>query len=639
MATNRSKLSVNGLDFDDIKNNLKAYLKNQDQFKDYDFEGSGLNILLDVLADNTHYQAFYANQVANETFLDSCKIEESAISIAKHLDYVPRSYKSAVAYVNVEFFNLSNSVQEAIKNGTGYYISKGDIFSAKDAFGNTITFLATDSFEVKYKDSKYIAENVEIKEGSYKTITYVIDNSNESLRYFIPDENVDISTLSVRVQNSIEDNTGSTILWNEVTDLNKLSADSTSYFIQKYENKYQIYFGDGIVGKQPDTGNVLTLKYLVSSGSEGNDIGKNESSTNRTFTYLSNSNTKTSLVTDADGNYVPSYGGSSSETIQSIKYYAPRNYQAQERAVTAEDYRTLLARQYGEQAESVFVWGGEDNDPPIYGKVFISIKPNGAQKYTSAQKLSIAKNILKERNLISIIPEIIDPEYLYILVTSNVLYDSSKTSLTNDALVQQIKLNIMSYGDTQLEKFDRNFRYSKFTSFIDGLSESFLSNSTTLKLQKRFEPNLDLSSSYSLKFDNELFHPIDGYTSIVESSGFGYFDPLTSSTQICYLDDDGSGNMRIYKLVNQDKIYINSSAGTIDYTTGKIVLPKFKPLSFYPTTNTNIQITVIPKNKDIYSRRNLILVFDNNNISVTATPETVRYDPYKSSASSFPNNT
>ena len=639
MATNRSNLTITSLDFDSIKDSLKTYLKAQDQFRDYDFEGSGLNILLDLLSANTHYMAFYANMVANESFLDSCKIPESAISIAKHLDYIPKSYRAAVTYVNVELLNVPEETKTAIRNGRSYYIVQGSQFTAKNPDGKTLTFTSTKDSKVIYDSGKYIASDIEIKEGTYKTATYVVDTNNDTQRFSIPEPNVDTTTLEVRVQRSLTDTTDSTRLWYLVTDLNKLTEDSYSYFLQYHDGTFEIYFGDGIVGKQPETGNVVTIKYLITSGPEGNEIGKNESGSSPTFTYLDDADSAVTISVDTDGTYIYTYGGSLLESLESIKYYAPRNYQAQERAVTAEDYRTLLARQYSEQADSVFVWGGEDNDPPIYGKVFVSIKPTNGKKFTQAEKSAIAKNILKERNLVSITPEIVDPDYLYVLVTSEVLYDPKKTSLSQTALENLVTQGIIDFSDTYLEKFDRNLRYSRFSSEIDNMEDSILSNITTFRLQKRFEPNLGVTSSYSIKFDNALFHPVDGYSSILESNAFYYYDPVTTENKICYLDDDGSGNVRIYKIVDQDKIYINETAGTINYTTGKVTLTSFKPVSIYDAAESEIRITVTPNKSDLYSRRNLILILDEDYIDVTATKESLRYDPYNASASSFPYNT
>lgn len=348
---------------------------------------------------------------------------------------------------------------------------------------------------------------------------------------------------------------------------------------------------------------------------------------------------QTTLI-QTNGEYSPSSGGSEGETIQSIKYYAPRNYQAQERAVTSEDYRTLLIRDYGDQADSVYVWGGEDSDPPVYGKVFVSIKPKNAIKLSALQKLAIAKNILKQKNLVSIIPEVIDPEYLYLGMTINIKYNSSKTTLTQENLEQNIQNLIYLYGLDNIGKFDRDFNESLFVSHINtNYNPPVISCNIDLTLKKELEPNLSTITNYTVNFDNELYHPIDGYTSILESSIFGYQDS-TSTEDVkpnvdAYLDDDGRGNVRIYKNVGGSKIYLKEKAGTIDYTTGKITLTNFVPQYLNPETQTSITLTVIPKNNDVTSRRNQILILNLADITVSATPQIVRSDTYNGSGSAF----
>jgi hypothetical protein len=416
------------------------------------------------------------------------------------------------------------------------------------------------------------------------------------------------------------------------------------FFLQENEGYYEIYFGDDIVGKKPANGNLIYIKYRVSTGPYANDLGTNETSTSPTFRFVDYPGSIVTLVTDSvTGKPSPTFGGSFAETVSDIKYYAPRNFQGQDRAVTAEDYRVLLAKQYGDQAESVFVWGGEDNDPPIYGKVFVSIKPKNNTRLTSVEKLAIARNILKSKNLISIIPEIVDPDYLYLLINTTVNYNASKTDMTASQLQELTKSLIGYYGTSSLQRFDANFRLSKFTQVVGDLNPSFLSNYTTVKLKKNIEPNVSAIASYNIVFDNALYHPIDGYDPILSSTVFGYQDSTSSATVPpnvdAYLDDNGNGTVRIYKLVNGVKIYLNSSAGTIDYTTGKVTLINFNPQYLSQDNNNSISIVVIPNQTDIYARRNQILLIDSSAISVTCSPETVRYDPYSSSATSFPFST
>lgn len=637
-----TNLKIESLDFDNIKENLKIFLKSQERFKDYDFEGSGLNILLDLLAYNTHYQAYYANMVANETFLDSALLQPSVVSIAKHLNYVPKSYRSSTAYVDVEFLNVSSNTIQSIQNGTEF-ISAGDRFLGTLG-SQSFVFNATSNTRVEAEGNRYFARNVEIKEGFTKTITYVYDpNANVDQKFIIPETNVDTTSIEIRVSNSITDTGGIENLWTQVTDINKVDAASNVYFLQyNSTNQYEIYFGDGIVGVKPEPGNVINISYRICSGSISNGIGANDNTTTRSFRYAERVASQTTLVLNGT-KYSPSFGGSENENIQSIKYYAPRNYQAQERAVTAEDYRTLLIKDYGDQADSVYVWGGEDADPPVYGKVFVSIKPKNATKLSSLQKLAIARNILKEKNLVSIIPEVIDPEYLYLKLNINIKYNSSKTTLSKENLEQNIKNLIYIYGLDNIGKFDRDFNESLFVSYINTkYNPPVLSCNIDLNLKKEFEPNLTTITNYTINFDNELYHPIEGYTPILSSSIFGYQDSTstaeTKPNVDCYLDDDGRGNIRIYKLSNGNKIFLNEKAGTIDYTTGKITITNFVPQYLNPETQTSITLTAIPKNNDVTSRRNQILILNLEDITVSASPQIVRTDSYIGSGSPFNGN-
>jgi hypothetical protein len=638
MAT--TNLKIDALDFDSIKQNLKTYLKSQDQFKDYDFEGSGMNVLMDILAYNTHYQSFYANMVANETFLDSALFNPSVVSIAKHLNYTPRSYRSSVAYVDVEFLNVSGSTQTSILSGTEFIPVNSRFMGTLGS--QSFVFYSTSNTLVQAEGARYFARNVEIKEGFTKTITYVYNsNTNTDQKFTIPETNVDTTSLEVRVSRSITNTGGIENIWTQVNDINKLGSDSKVYFLQmNSSNQYEIYFGDGIIGEQPQEGNVITIFYRTCSGSLANGVGLNDTATSRSFRYLERAASQTTLLIGNDGKYSPSYGGSDLETVQSIKYYAPRNYQAQERAVTADDYRLILTRDYGEQAESVYVWGGEENNPPVYGKVFISVKPKNAIRLTQLQKLAIATAVLKEKNIVSIIPEVVDPDYLYLVLDVSIKYDSSKTTLTKESLEQNIKNLIYLYSLDNVGKFDRDFVESTFTTHINtNYTPPVVSSKIDLQLRKKFEPNLTVVTNYTIDFDNELFHPIEGYTPILSSTLFGYQDS-TSDAEVkpnvdAFLEDDGSGKIRIYKLVTGEKVFLNRNAGTINYTTGVVTLVNFVPQYLTPESEFQITLTAIPKENDVTSRRNQILLCDFADISVTCSPQLTRTDQYYASGSAF----
>jgi len=634
---NQDNLPVDNLDFDLIKNNLKTYLRGQDQFKDYDFEASGLNIILDLLAYNTHYQAFYANMVANEAFLDSAVVRSSAVSIAKHLGYTPKSIKASKATVDVDLGTNATLVSN-IAAGTAF-ILRGEPFIGKLETGKSYNFTTNKNYKVEYVGGRCVAKGVEIYEGSYRTYSFVYNSYDPAQKFTLPSNKIDTDTIIVRIQKSVNDSEGLLDTWFRSTDITTLDADSKAYFLQETETgNFEIYFGDGVVGKALQNGNVILVEFLVTNGALANGC--------KSFTYMPSNNTPLSraiptvtLTAASDGTTSPSDGGTSPESLTSIKYYSPRSYQAQERAVTTEDYSTLLSREFLERAESFFIWGGEENDPPQYGKVFISIKPKVGTTISTLEKLAIQKTILGKRNIVSILPEVVDPDYLYLVLGINVRYDPSKATITPSALESLVKIRVNDYGVQNLEKFGKNFRLSKFSTYIDDINPTISSNTVEMKLQKRFQPNLGNPSPYTLRFDTQLFHPIDGYPSILESTSFGYQD-LTSSSTVkpivdVYMDDDGYGNLRIYKLVGGTKVYLSYSIGTIDYTTGKLVLKNFNPQYVNPKTETEIRITVKPYIKDIEPRRNQILLIDNELVSITLEQESYRIDQSES-GSRFP---
>ena len=634
---NQDNLPIDNLDFDLIKKNLKTYLRGQDKFKDYDFEASGLSILLDLLAYNTHYQAFYANMVANEAFMDSAISRSSTVSLAKHLGYTPKSIKASKATVDIDLGNNSTLISN-VAAGTAF-ILRGEPFIGRLETGKTYNFTANKNYKVEFINGRCVARNIEIYEGSYRTYSFVYNSFDSAQKFILPSDKIDTDTIVVRVQKSVSDSEGLLDSWFRSTDITTLDADSNAFFLQETENgKFEIYFGDGIIGKQLQNGNVVVVEFLVTNGAAGNGC--------KTFTYMPNNNPAlsravptVSLTVASDGTVSSSDGGTGAETLDSIKYYSPRSYQAQERAVTIEDYSTLLSREFLERAESFFVWGGEENDPPQYGKVFISIKPKVGTTISTLEKLAIQKTILGKRNIVSILPEVVDPDYLYLVLNMNIRYDPSKATLSPSAIESLVRIRIGDFSTENLQKFGKNFRLSKFSTYIDDINPTISSNTVDIKLQKRFEPRLGNSSPYTLRFDTPLFHPIDGYPSILESTGFGYQDSTSSSVVKpnvdCYLDDDGFGNVRIYKFVGTNKVYISESAGTIDYNKGIIVLKNFNPQYINPRTETELRITVKPNIKDIEPRRNQIILIDNELVLINLEQESYRIDQSES-GSRFP---
>jgi len=620
MSTNNANLRIDGLDFDAIKTNLKDFLRTQEQFKDFDFEGAGMNVLLDVLAYNTHYQAFYANMVANEAFLDSAVLRQSAVSIAKHLGYTPRSVKSSKVEVDITF---SESLLEPTIQG-GAFINRGDIFRGK--LGNTTyNFIPLESYKIQVVNNTPVVKSVKLYEGTLKNYNFVVNSFDPTQKFVLPSNKIDVDTITVRVQESTTNTSGLTNLWFKATDLNGLNGESLAYFLQENENgKFEIYFGDGILGKKLRNGNVIVVEYVQTNGIEANGCSS--------FTLV-NANRQvigaapaiTTVLNDFNKNGV-SYGGTDPESIESIKYYAPRNYQAQERAVTEEDYKTILVREFSDGVDSFLVWGGEQNDPPSYGKVFISIKPKNGKRISTLEKLALERSVLSKKNLVGITPEIVDPDFLFLEVSTESFYDTSKTNLSPDGLSSLILQTIKSFETNNLSKFGKNFKMSKFLYSLDNTNQSISGSKVALRLNKKIEPLLSYSAPYTISFDNKLLHPVDGYQPILSSSAFGIKD--TTSTLVvkptvdAYLDDDGRGNVRVYKVAGTEKVYINSKQGKINYSTGKVVLNNFKVEYIKPATDSEIKINVIPETQDIEARRNQIIVIDYDKSNVTVTPET-----------------
>ena len=588
-----AKLSVSELDFDSIKDNLKSYLSTQEQFKDINFEGSGINILMDLLAYNTHYQGFYTNMVANEMFLDSAVRRDSIVSLAKHLGYTPRSITAPSAVIDI-YTPTGVSLTDNVELGT---IIKGT--QGADTFDFSV--MTTTGYTLDSAGAT-VAPNVNIKQGKIETLSYIFDDRNSS-KYVIPSV-ADTSTLTVRVQTSTEDNAGYTDAWTHATDLNTVSKTDKAYHTQEIdEGEFEVYFGDNIVGKKPDNGNVIILQYLNTKGTEANNLGSADKEGARVFSY---SGSTVKVISAAAG-------GADAESTKSIKFYAPKTYSAQDRSVTAKDYEALLIRDYAD-IESVYVWGGEDNDPPEYGKVFLSVKPISGLTIDAVKKEEIKNNIIKKTNIVTVRPEIVDPDYLFLLIESKLVYDRSLTVLGKESIVGLVRNSIVDYIDNDLEKFDKDLYFSKLTRLMDEASTSLVGNDTNIKVQRRFEPILNTTANYKIEFGNALYHPHEGHMAgVLSSSGFEYKDD-DNAVFTGYLEDDGYGKIQMWKVgINGEKVLVyfgGTAIGIIDYSTGTATLDKFRPIAFVRDSNIKINIDLAEKN--IFASRSRILTIDKN---------------------------
>ena len=587
----RAEIKITDLDFDAIKNNLKNYLKSQDEFKDYNFEGSGMSILLDLLAYNTHYQSFYANMVANEMFMDSAMLRDSVVSLGKHLAYVPRSVTAPVATLELKW------------NGTnpGPYIKRGSVFTATSA-GQTYSFVTLSNHDIfeTVTETEWQANNVHVYEGRISTISYVVDINNPDQRFVVPDKNIDTRTLNVRVQTSRANTEGFSSIWEPVKNIVDLTPTTKAYFIQEIEGeKYEIYFGDGVVSQAISDGNIITVEYLSSHGADANNIGHHDSASTPTFNF----GTSTVKVLNKAG------GGAVREDVDSVKYYAPLAYQAQERAVTVNDYEYILLRDYPD-IESAYIWGGEDNDPPIYGKVFVSLKPQQGRWIGELEKITIANDLLKRRNVVGIIPEVVDPIYVFLNFNGNISYDSRKTTSSSTDLAEKIHNYINNFVNSDLEKFNKSLYYSKFSGGIDDIDEAILSNNIDIEMEFRLSPRLNDIQTYEFSFGNGIYHPHDGHIPVLTSTSFTHFNGVGNEPS--FIEDDGYGLLRLYNWdTSGTKNIYNDSIGSIDYTTGKIVIKGFAPISI-PNVS-EIKFYAAPNTKDIDIQRNIILTSDTTN--------------------------
>ena len=501
------RLNVTELDFDTLKTNLKNFLKQQSEFSDYDFEGAGLNVLLDILAYNTHYNAYYLNMLANESFLDSAILRNSVVSHAKRYGYVPRSATAPIAKINFTVNSLS-STPGSLTLPAGY------VFLSNLIDSKSYNFITLDDVTVSKTGNNFVFSDLAIYEGKLNSYSYnFIEASNPNQIFLIPDLNIDTSTLKVSVRQSTSNLTS--VVYNLNTDILSVDSDSTIYYLQEGQNgKYEIYFGDNVLGKKLPDGAVVSLRYLVTNG----DVSNKANNFIASATIGGYSTFTVSSVSAASG-------GSPKETIDQIKFAAPLQFTSQNRAVTKNDYIKLIQQKYP-QFEAVNVWGGEENDPPIYGKVFISAKPKEGFEVTDSQKEYLKEEVIKPISVLTVTPEIVDVDYNFLKIIAKVYYDPTKTITNVNNLKTQIQNKITIFCNSNLNTFNSLFKSSLLSAEIDNLDSSIVSNDLTLFVSKRFRPDLINSNSYILDYGFELEK---GTTT----------DNLYSNPEFTMLDEEG----------------------------------------------------------------------------------------------------
>ena len=595
MAT---KLEISELDFDGIKSNLKTFLSQQNEFTDYDFEGSGMSVLLDVLAYNTHYLGYNANMLANEMYLDSADLRSSVVSLAKQVGYTPTSCTSSTATLTV----LVNDA-----TGASLTMSRGTKFSTT-VDGQSYSFVNNADVSITPVSGVYQFDNLTVYEGSYLNYKYTANTSDIDQRFIIPNDSVDTTTLTVKVQESSSDATTNT--YTLATGITGLDSTSKVYFLQEVEGgRFEVYFGDGVTGKAIEDGNIVILDYI--NGNRDAPNGATTFSLSGTIGGFSSATITT--VSNASG-------GTGLESITSIKYNAPRDYSAQDRAVTAEDYKTLVKSLYA-NAQAVQVYGGEDAETPDYGKVYISIKAKSGSNLTTATKESLVQS-LKQYAVASVTPVIIDPETTYITLVVSFKYNSNLTTKDVSTLQTNVLTKVASYNNDTLEDFAGMFRYSKLIEAVNDADTSILSNITTVKMYKYFTPTLNSGIKYTLSYNNALYNPHSGHNSsgggVISSSGFKVNND--SSANEHFLDDDGAGNLRLYYLSDTTRVYTDTTYGTVNYTTGEVVLTSAHITSISNVdgaTSTQVRVFATPSSNDVVPVRNQVLSIDTSNSTIT----------------------
>ena len=597
------RLDISELDFENIKGSLKRFLSNQNEFKDYDFEGSSLAILLDLLAYNTHYLAYNANFVANEMFLDTAQLRSSVASLAKLVGYTPNSARAPIADLKLVINDGTGSII-TIPAGTKFTSSIDDL---------TYSFVTVADKTVQPVDGVYTAQSLNVYEGTYVSYNYTYDEQDIDQRFLISSDRVDTTTIKVVIQNSASDVT--TNVYTKATSITELNGTSKVFFLQEAEDgQYEIYFGDGVIGKKLDDGNIINVSYVVTNKTEANGA--------TSFTLSGSISGFTDITVTVNSS---AQGGAEPESLQSIKRNTPDFYSSQDRAVTIEDYKSKVKQLYA-NTQAISAWGGEDAETPFYGRVYISILPTSGSNLTDSTKARIVAD-LKKYSVASVTPVIVDPETTNVLLASTIKFDEKITTKTADTLKSNIITTITNYNTNTLQSFDTIFRHSKLTGLIDDTDESILSNITTVRLRKSFIPTIGSSTKYTINFANALYNPHSGHASveggILSSTGFKIDG---DTTNIWFLDDDGQGNVRRYRMDGSVRSYGNSTQGTINYSTGVVEVNSLNVSNIENVrgaASTVIEVTVKPNSNDLVPIRNQILEIDVANSSVTVEADTL----------------
>ena len=606
MATVKSsQINATDLDFDTISDNIKQYLKGQQKFKDYDFEGSNLNVIIDMLAYAGHISGLNTNLAASELFLDSAQIRKNVVSRAKDLGFIPASEKATSSQVEVKMINIRNADQ-TIPTANDMTMPRGHNFQTIYD-GVTYNFVNSSTVVPSRDNTTFTFPTVDLVQGQYITDSFIFDSQIKNSKFVLSNARVDRSKLEVEVNSN-----GTVNKYALSTDVSTITSASKVFYAQENEEGFiEIYFGDDVLGLGLKDGDLIKATYITVDDVHAD--GAKIFSMNDAIKGFANA-TITTLSTAS--------GGSEKEDIESIKFKATKFYTSQNRLVTLNDYKAKVSEYYP-NADAVAVWGGEDNDPPQYGKVFISLKPQNSDYLSVAEKAEVTKK-LNQLNMLTVRPEIIDAEIVKILITTVFKYNDKETTLSKGEVETLVRNAIVNFDNTKLNNFDSIFRHSNLVKEIDDTNVSILSNITNVRLRKRKTIKLNYSEGLTINFGNSFYHPNDGYNKasggILTTTGFKV-DGDTVNTY--FFDDDGSGVIRRYSLNTSGvRVFADQSAGTIDYTTGKISIDAIKFTSSV-NNDTSIDFTVLPLSDDVVAIRGSLIDISIDDIKVKGEVDTI----------------
>jgi len=609
-------VNFTNLDFDQIRISIKDYLRSSSDFTDYDFEGSNLSILIDILAYNTYISSYNANMVSGEVFIDSATLRENVVSLARNIGYVPRSRTAARAKISF-FIDVSDysTIPRIIT------LQKGIVCTTQSDFsGESYTFVVKEDITVSVVDGIAFFNEIEIFEGSLLSSDFLVNSliPNPPQRYIIENPNLDTSTLSVSVLTSSF--SGLSSKYTLAQDIIDIKSDSKIFFIQEIEDqKYELIFGDGIFGNRLENNNIIKASYVVSNGSLGNNLSQ--------FSFAGRLTSNIGIITRGVSNIqtnIASYGGNEIENVQSIRNYAPKYYSSQNRAVTANDFKAIIPRIYPE-LESISVFGGEDLNPPRYGKVFVAVKPQSGSFLSSSAAQNL-KNLLRNYTVAGIVVDVIDLKYLFIELDTTIYYNENLTDNPQNPRNKVIS-NLEKYSKSlESDKSDIRFKYSKVLNLIDESDKSITSNITRVSLRRDFRASINQFAEYEICFGNEIhINSLNGYN--IKTSGFS----VSGINGTVYISDkpnpdQKTGNLFLFKLSTEsDKpVQVRQSIGKVDYVKGEVLLNPINIISTVIDSGESIvEISVTPKSNDVIGLQDLYLKLDTNKVTVTSVADNI----------------